>query len=115
MLLRIKCNRHVKIRSDANPYDPADEEYFEDRLNKWMIENAKSKINRIWRAQSGKCPICFAPITPDIEWDIHHKVWKTLGGGEEEQNLVLLHGNCHRQLHVRGCTQWPPVWLTGQT
>lgn len=115
MLSRIKCGKYVKIRSDANPYDPADEEYFEGRLNKWMVENAKSKINRIWRAQQGKCSICLAPITPDVEWDIHHKVWKTLGGGEEEQNLVLLHGNCHRQLHVRGCTQWPPVWLTGQT
>ena len=115
MLSRIKCGKYAKIRSDANPYDPADEEYFEGRLNKWMVENAKSKINRIWRAQQGKCPICLAPITPDVEWDIHHKVWKTNGGGEEEQNLVLLHGNCHRQLHVRGCTQWPPVWLTGQT
>ncbi|WP_323837963.1 group II intron reverse transcriptase/maturase [Photorhabdus africana] len=113
-LSRIRCTKYVKIRSEANPYDPAFEEYFEGRIQKWMMEHAKAKINRIWRAQQGKCPICHEPITPKTKWDIHHKVWKSLGGGEEENNLILLHGNCHRQVHVRGCTQWPPVWLKNQ-
>ncbi|EFY0421430.1 HNH endonuclease, partial [Shigella boydii] len=32
-------------------------------------------------------------------WNVHHKVKKVMGGGEELSNLVLLHPNCHRQLH----------------
>nr|WP_297458058.1 group II intron reverse transcriptase/maturase [uncultured Halomonas sp.] len=114
MLSKIRISKHLKIRAVANPYDPSHEEYFEGRVKRWMIEQAKSKINRIWRAQHGKCPICLEPITQQTEWDIHHKVWKSLGGGDEETNLVLLHGNCHRQLHARGCTNWPPAWLKSQ-
>ncbi|GAA0796055.1 group II intron reverse transcriptase/maturase [Marinobacterium sediminicola] len=113
-LSRIRCNRHLKIRSDANPYDPADEVYFENRVKRNMIEQAKAKINRIWLAQKGKCPICQELITQQTTWDIHHKVWKSLGGGDEDANLVLLHMNCHKQVHARGCTTWPPAWLKGQ-
>lgn len=110
-LYRIKCHRHIKIRSDANPYDPAFETYFESRIKRRMVEQAKSKINRIWRSQNGKCPVCSEPITPETKWDVHHKVWKSLGGSDEESNLILLHGNCHRQIHARNCTNWPPAWL----
>lgn len=111
---RIKCNRHIKVRSDANPYDPGDEEYFETRLKRWMVQQARVKLNRLWRSQHGKCPICFQLITTETEWDIHHKVWRSLGGGDEESNLVLVHGNCHRQIHARGDTTWPPAWLNSQ-
>ncbi|MEE7147813.1 HNH endonuclease signature motif containing protein, partial [Escherichia coli O8:H19] len=38
-------------------------------------------------------------ITHETGWNVHHKVKKVMGGGEELSNLVLLHPNCHRQLH----------------
>ncbi|EAS1844058.1 HNH endonuclease, partial [Salmonella enterica] len=32
-------------------------------------------------------------------WNIHHILKKSLGGSDNLENLVLLHPNCHRQLH----------------
>ena len=33
-------------------------------------------------------------------WNIHHRIKKVLGGGDGLTNLLLLHPNCHRQLHA---------------
>ncbi|TDX32930.1 RNA-directed DNA polymerase [Modicisalibacter xianhensis] len=107
----VKCNRHVKIKSDANLYDPADEEYYERLVKRQMAANSVPKLNRIWRAQNGECPVCNQPITTQTEWQVHHKVWKTMGGSDAQDNLVILHDNCHRQVHARNCTSWPPAWL----
>ncbi|NJS08627.1 HNH endonuclease, partial [Escherichia coli] len=32
-------------------------------------------------------------------WNVHHLLKKSLGGSDDVSNLVLLHPNCHRQLH----------------
>ncbi|EFP6892386.1 HNH endonuclease signature motif containing protein, partial [Shigella boydii] len=50
-------------------------------------------------SQGSLCPICRQRITHETGWNVHHKVKKVMGGGEELSNLVLLHPNCHRQLH----------------
>ncbi|WP_369127981.1 HNH endonuclease signature motif containing protein [Halomonas flagellata] len=71
-----------------------------------MASNAIPKLNRIWRAQKGKCPVCDQPITTETKWDVHHKVWKSLGGSDALDNLVLLHENCHNLIHSRGFTSW---------
>ncbi|WP_261298988.1 HNH endonuclease [Shewanella holmiensis] len=34
-------------------------------------------------------------------WNVHHIVERGKGGSDEMENLVLLHPNCHRQLHAR--------------
>ena len=65
-------------------------------------------------AQLGKCPICSETIDLQAQWDIHHKVWKVNGGSDDDANLTLVHMNCHKQIHARGCTQWPPAWLKTQ-
>ena len=39
----IPIKRHVKIRSEANPYDPEWETYFEKRLDVKMVQNLKGK------------------------------------------------------------------------
>ena len=111
-LARIHCTRHVKVRSAANPYDPAHEEYFEKRELRWVKEHGAIKTRRLWLAQQGKCPVCASLITSEAEVAIHHKVWRVMGGSNTEENLALVHGNCHRQLHARGDTKWPPAWLT---
>lgn len=105
-LSEVKCCRHVKLRSNANLYDPADEEYFEKLVKRQMAANAIPKLNRIWRAQNGKCPICGQPITTETKWDVHHKVWKSMGGTDTLDNLVLLHENCHNLIHSRKLTSW---------
>ena len=107
MLRLLYCNdtpikRHIKIRAEANPYDLADEEYFEKRLERtWRDSMAgQRKVLYLWLRQQKCCPICRFPITKETEWNIHHIVEKVKGGSDELDNLVLLHPNCHRQLHV---------------
>ena len=57
---------------------------------------------RLWasgKRQGSLCPRCKQPITQETGWNIHHVVKKVLGGKDELSNLMLLHPNCHRQLH----------------
>jgi RNA-directed DNA polymerase len=39
------------------------------------------------------------PITEITEWHRHHIVWRANGGKDTTENLVLLHPECHRQVH----------------
>lgn len=95
--------RHIKIRAEANPYDPANELYFEQRLERvWKnSKQGKGKTLILWARQQKRCPMCAQHITHETGWNIHHIVERHLGGVDTLDNLVLLHPNCHRQLHWR--------------
>jgi len=98
--------RHTKIKGDANPFDPKWEPYFEDRLGLKMQGDmkGKAKLLRLWWSQNKRCTLCDQLITKDTGWNIHHRVPKCEGGADGYSNLVLLHPNCHRQLHAVGLT-----------
>ena len=102
--------RHIKIKGDANPYDPQWELYFEARLGVKMVENLKGKrqLLRLWREQQGLCPVCHQKITKLTGWHNHHIVWQTHGGTDKTENRVLLHPNCHHQVHCFGLTVVKP-------
>ncbi|EES6429113.1 group II intron reverse transcriptase/maturase [Escherichia coli] len=93
--------RHIKIKSEANPYAPEWESYFEKRqaLTWLKSQNGRNRIAAIWRRQKRRCPICEQSFSQETGWDIHHIVRKTQGGSDNLDNLVMLHPNCHRQLH----------------
>ena len=91
--------RHVKVKGNANPYDPAWEIYFERRQEQKMQVRIKPKLRLLYRRQQGKCPVCQTKITTDTGWHTHHIQEKHLGGKWTMNNLVLLHPNCHRQVH----------------
>ncbi len=97
----VPIKRHVKIKGEANPYDPAWEEYFEKRLGVKMVHNLKGKrqLIALWKEQNGLCPICQQKITTLTGWHNHHLVWRVNGGKDTAENRVLLHPNCHRQVH----------------
>ncbi|QLS64670.1 group II intron reverse transcriptase/maturase [Citrobacter sp. RHBSTW-00881] len=97
----VNMYHHVKIKGAANSYDPEWEEYFEKRLDYSWRESrqGQKKILVIWRKQGSRCPLCEQPITRKTGWNIHHILKKSLGGSDNLENLVLLHPNCHRQLH----------------
>ena len=97
----VPIKRHVKIKGEANPYDPAWEEYFEKRLGVKMVHNLKGKrqLIALWKEQKGLCPICQQQITKLTGWHNHHIVWRVNGGKDTAENRVLLHPNCHRQVH----------------
>jgi len=35
-------------------------------------------------------------------WHNHHIVWRTHGGKDTIENRVLVHPNCHQQIHSQG-------------
>jgi 5-methylcytosine-specific restriction endonuclease McrA len=98
--------RHSKIKGDANPFDPQWEPYFEDRLGLKMQGDmkGKAKLLRLWWSQNKRCTLCDQLITKETGWNIHHRIPKCEGGADGFANLVLLHPNCHRQLHAAGLT-----------
>jgi RNA-directed DNA polymerase len=93
--------RHTKIKESANPYDPAWELYFEERLGVKMSQTLRGrrKLSFLWKEQQGLCPMCGQKITNLTGWHNHHIVWRVYGGEDKTENRVLLHPNCHRQLH----------------
>ncbi len=96
-----KIQRHIKIRSEANPFDPQWETYFEERMVHKMKETLKGRkrLLKMWTDQEGKCPVCQLYITEKTEWHRHHILPRYKGGKDIISNQVLLHPNCHRKVH----------------
>jgi RNA-directed DNA polymerase len=63
-----------------------------------MVEDLKELLY-LWQEQDGICPVCNQKITKLTGWHNHHIVWRVNGGGDQTENRVLLHPNCHRQVH----------------
>jgi RNA-directed DNA polymerase len=93
--------RHTKIKGEANPYDPEWELYFEERLGVKMETNllGRRRLSRLWKEQKGICPVCNQLITKLTGWHLHHIVERVMGGSDSSENRVLLHPECHRQVH----------------
>lgn len=100
-LTDIPIKRHIKVKADANPYNPAWEPYFEQRLGLKMAAHLQGRrqLLYLWQEQNGLCPVCHQKITHLTGWHNHHIVWRTKGGSDKAENRVLLHPNCHRQVH----------------
>ena len=100
----VGIRRHVKIRRDANPYDPCWELYFEERLAARMASSlvGRGTVRYLWLEQQGKCLVCRQPLTLEEGWHVHHLLWRAHGGDDTVANLVLLHPHCHRQVHNQG-------------
>jgi RNA-directed DNA polymerase len=104
----VPIRRHVKIQSKANPYDPQWEAYFEQRQDRAMQATLKGRraLLSLWKRQQGRCPVCHQKITVETGWHSHHVTWKVHGGSDGTDNRVLLHPNCHQQVHwlaSKGC------------
>ena len=95
--------RHIKIRGEANPFDPKFETYFEERSTSKMRDNLKGnrRFLSLWLNQGGNCPICHQKITADMQWSLHHITRKVEGGSSNVSNLRLTHHHCHRKVHGR--------------
>lgn len=99
----VPIERHIKIQANANPYDPKYEQYFEKRLQVKMTKGrvGKTKLARLWVQQKGICPVCKTRIDNVENINIHHILEKAQGGKDINSNLIILHPNCHRQVHSR--------------
>jgi RNA-directed DNA polymerase len=74
----------------------------------------RRKLLYLWKQQNGICPVCQQKITRLTGWDNHHLVWRVYGGGDGADNRVLLHPNCHRQVHSQGLEVAKPRPATGE-
>ena len=93
--------RHVKVKGEANPYDPAFETYFEEREGSYMRETFRGTrtLRYIWHEQRGLCTVCRLPITRTTGWRLHHCVPLVQGGSKSAENRLLLHPECHDKVH----------------
>jgi RNA-directed DNA polymerase len=92
---------HKKVEGELNPFLPEWEPVLEARATAQMMSKLKERkrLLRLWLSQDGHCPVCERSITMDEAFDAHHIHPKQLGGTDKLSNLVLLHPNCHRQVH----------------
>ena len=100
----VPIKRHVKVRGEANPYSPEWETYFEHRIDVQMEANLKGykRLLSLWYEQKGICPVCDDRITKITGWHSHHIIYRVHGGADGNSNRVLLHPNCHNQVHSKG-------------
>jgi RNA-directed DNA polymerase len=99
----VPIRRHIKVKGKANPYDPQWEAYFERRMDARMVAELvwQRRLLSLWREQGGRCPVCRQKITKATGWHSHHLQWRVNGGSDGLENRVMLHPNCHRQVHHR--------------
>lgn len=99
-LSTVPIRRHILIQSEANPFDPTWEVYFEQRMTRqWLEGRQKGKLTMLHGIQNGRCPVCMELLAAGEEFHVHHKIPRVEGGPDTLDNLVLLHPNCHRQFH----------------
>jgi RNA-directed DNA polymerase len=94
--------RHVGVKSDANPFDPAWDSYFAQRKGSRMLERLKERgfPKRLWQQQQGNCPGCGQLIDEDDRWAIQPVIPFKSGGPRSLTNLKMLHLTCQRLFRI---------------
>ena len=109
-----KIVRHIKIRGDYNPFDPAWEKYGEElRVSRMSQDIVDASRLKLWTPQRGLCALCRTPIEAMFECHDHHIVYRIHGGSDALSNRVLLHSICHTRVHVLGLGVTKPVPVRG--
>jgi RNA-directed DNA polymerase len=112
----VLIKRHTKIRGEANPYDPAWDDYFARRHGAQMAAalDERRTVLQLWRAQRGRCPVCDQALATPDAWHNHHIVARADGGSDAPANRVLLHPMCHQQVHHQQRTVEQPRLARGE-
>jgi RNA-directed DNA polymerase len=110
-----KIRRYSQIKAEANPFDPRWESYFEYRQGLKMLDSlrGRGKLARLWVDQEERCPICSERITATTGWRVHYLLPRVESGKDNVSNLVLVHPDCHDQLHATGLNVEKPVPARG--
>jgi len=107
--------RHKKIKGDYNPFDPDWEMYGEQLHQERMLENMSHRKQwiRMYVDQGGLCAVCNCKMTKATGSQDHHIEYRVHGGSNALSNRVLLHPNCHAQVHSMGLKVIKPVPVWG--
>lgn len=111
----VKIRRHTKVKAEYTPFDPRWEEYGEQLQMRRMAESIayRKQLAALYLQQSGKCALCALPLSESTKWHDHHIVYRVAGGSNRLSNRVLLHPNCHMQVHAKGLTVVKPAPYPG--
>ncbi|AQV94601.1 group II intron reverse transcriptase/maturase [Cupriavidus necator] len=103
--------RHKKVRADYHPFDPAQEMYGEKLRQERMADRMsyRKQWAKLYVSQRGLCAVCQGALTDETGWDDHHIEPRILGGSDALGNRVLLHPDCHVQVHHYGTIAVKPV------
>ncbi len=84
--------RHVKVKGESSPYD-GNLVYWSKR--KGENPEMPSKVSNILKRQKGKCTHCGLYFREDDVMEVDHRIPKSLGGKDSNDNWQLLHRHCH--------------------
>lgn len=96
----VKIVRHIPVKSTYSPYDSNLREYWEDRRRgntkyQWWNQQRRN----IATQQGHQCPVCGQSLYNGENLHLHHKKPRAQGGNEANDNLIILHQECHNQVH----------------
>ena len=100
-LAGVEIRRHVKVRADFNPFDPEWAQYAEQRRTAAVSDRLgyRQQVLGLYQRQGGRCAHCGAPITWESGWHDDHIVQRSNAVSDALDNRVLVHPNCHAQVH----------------
>ncbi|SFB30928.1 Reverse transcriptase (RNA-dependent DNA polymerase) [Collimonas sp. OK607] len=100
-----------KIKGEYNPYDPECEMYGETLRQERMVKSMRYRKEwvKLYVDQRGLCAICGTEMDLDTGWHNHHIEYRVNGGSDVLGNRVLLHPNCHAQVHSLALKVVKPV------
>jgi RNA-directed DNA polymerase len=98
-----KIVRHIKVKGRTSPLDPDAQSYWDERRRTRLAACCLSRRRQaLLQAQGYACAACGVPFDPDEDinmMDVHHAQPRHTGGGNETENLRLLHRWCHQRHH----------------
>jgi len=103
--------RHTKVKGDYHPFDPKWEMYGEHLRQTRQAEalRYRRQLATLYISQEGNCALCGAALTGETGWHNHHLQYRVNGGSDSLSNRVLLHPNCHMQVHAGSLVVTKPV------
>jgi RNA-directed DNA polymerase len=92
-----KIIRHVKVQGVKSPYD-GDWTSWSARMGKYP--GVRTQVRNLLLRNKGRCNHCQSYFTPHDILEVHHL--DRNHKNNRYDNLWLLHGHCHDELHRRG-------------
>lgn len=94
-----KIERHTPVKGNYSPLDSELRGYWQSRqlVKQGKLSQDKAKLAEI---QEWKCPVCVESLFNGEELHKHHRILRSQGGKDTNDNLVVLHLVCHQNIHL---------------
>lgn len=93
-----KIQRHITVKTTSSPDDPSLKEYWQKRSQRQIADLVPSK-QKMAGKQHFVCPVCNQSLLNGEELHTHHIIPVQAGGQDKYSNLLLVHEDCHNQIH----------------